>query len=83
MERENRYLVLKRKDIDLLPTESKLKLNNILLELSSIKQPDKDLDSGDCADIDCVVVEKDWPMYNQVWQMISDWVEFESYGPSA
>ena len=33
-----------------------------------------DMDTGSKGEIDCVVVERDWPMYEQVWQLIEDWV---------
>ena len=69
MERENRYLVLKRKDIDkYLSDEGKEALDNILMALAIAKQPN--IDTGAEATIDCVVVEKDWPIYEQVWGLI-------------
>lgn len=67
--RENRYLVLKRKEISkYLSDEAKTELDNILTALAVAKQPD--IDTGAKAEIDCVVVEKDWPMYEAVWGMI-------------
>ena len=74
MERENRYIVLKRKDIDKhLTDEAKEELENILMALSIAKQPD--IDTGAEAEIDCVVVEKDWPMYEKTWRSIEEWVD--------
>jgi hypothetical protein len=72
MERENRYLVLKRKDLELLSDEAKEELEDIVFAVGLAK-------SGGFEDpkegaIDCAVVERDWPMYEQVWQMVEDWV---------
>lgn len=73
MERENRYIVLKRKDIDkYLTDEGKEELENIITALAIAKQPD--IDTGATGEIDCVVVEKDWPMYEATWVMIEKWV---------
>ena len=74
MQRENRYLVLKRKDIDkYLSVGAKKELDNILMAMAIAKQPD--IDTGTGGEIDCVVVEKDWPMYEQVWELIEQWVD--------
>lgn len=74
MERENRYLVLKRKDIDkYLSDEAKEELDNILMALAIAKQPG--IDTGAEGEIDCVVVEKDWPMYEATWKAIEGWVD--------
>jgi len=74
MQRENRYIVLKRKDIDnYLGAEAKEELDNILMALAIAKQPD--IDTGVEGEIDCVVVEKDWPMYEDTWKAIEQWVD--------
>lgn len=73
MERENRYIVIKRKDVDkYLSQDGKEELENILMSLSIAMQPD--IDTGAQGEIDCVVVEKDWPMYEDVWGMIESWL---------
>lgn len=74
MQRENRYLVLKRRDIEeYLSDEAKEELENIVMALSIAKQPD--IDTGAKAEIECVVVEKDWPMYESTWDEIAAWVD--------
>lgn len=78
--RENRYLVLKRRDIEeYLSDEAKEELENILIALSVAKQPD--IDTGAKAEVECVVVEKDWPMYELVWREIEGWVSSKSPDP--
>lgn len=65
MERENRYLVIKCKDaIEALTVEQREALSSIAIavtahRLNNGKQP-----------LDAVVVESDWPEYEQVWGMI-------------
>jgi len=74
MQRENRYLVLKRKDIEkYLTDEAKEELENIVIALSIAKQPD--IDTGAKSEVECVVVEKDWPMYESTWREIEAWVD--------
>ena len=73
MQREKRYVVLKKKDIEeYLTNEAKEELENILMALSIAKQPD--IDTGAKAELECVVVEKDWPMYESTWDEIEAWV---------
>lgn len=55
-EREERYIVVKRKNLDAL--DERL-LRELLGELS-------------IPIVDCAVVEADWPEYEPVWQMIED-----------
>lgn len=69
--REKRYIVIKRKDLELLTREAIEDLENILMAIAIAKQPD--LDTGAEGEISCVVVERDWPMYETVWKMIQDW----------
>lgn len=72
MERENRYLVLKRKHLEMLSDSAKEELENIVFAVGLARMTD--MDTGSKGEIDCVVVERDWPMYEQVWQLIEDWV---------
>ena len=69
-ERENRYLVLKRKDIErsLTPTEQ-----NILLQLTGKIYLDR-MEEGR-GGLRCVVVESDWPEYKPTWAAIQARVE--------
>lgn len=63
--RENRYIVLKRSDIDrYLSMESKRELLEICEQLQQGRLND------DRADLKCVIVESDWPEYEAVWDMI-------------
>ena len=71
MERENRYLVLKRSDIEkYLNSDDKLRLNRIARDI----QTERMQDNRD-PEMECVIVERDWPMYEETWKSIEDWVE--------
>ena len=65
MEREDRYLVFKRKDIEELFTEeAKAELRTLasaMYQARSIAGKSK---------LNCVIVEDDWPEYEEVWDMI-------------
>lgn len=76
MELENRYLVIKRKHLELLTPEAKEELENIVTAISISRQPD--IDTGADGEIDCVVIEKDWPEFKPVLKMLSDRVDKES-----
>lgn len=56
-QRENRYLVFKIKDIE--AADSKMPIKEILTSIS-LELPDRQY----------VVVESDWPEYEQVWNML-------------
>lgn len=71
MEREDKYLVIKRADAEKhLTDEAKHELASIAEAVyiartrADEKQPLK-----------CVVVESDWPMYEAVWKLIEAWVD--------
>ena len=69
MKRENRYVVIKRKDIDkYLPDEMRRQLGFIIKAITHKRAIE------DKKPIDCVVVESDWPMYEETWQEIEQWV---------
>jgi hypothetical protein len=61
---EQRYIVLKCKDLDYLDNESIVQLNNIQIAI----------DDGRASDgkppLNAVVVEEDWPEYEMVWRSI-------------
>ena len=67
-QRENRYIVIKRKHLELLTDQAKETLENIIHAIAIARQPD--MDTGMKGEIDCVVVERDWPEYEKVWAMI-------------
>jgi len=72
-EREDRYLVLKRSDIQELNFNWQTVLERVADEIGAIRMErgKKETVPG----IQCVVVEKDWPEYEQVWEMIKKRVE--------
>lgn len=72
--RENRYLVLKRKDIFAYLNEEERKT---LSNLVSLIYNGRDDDMHHV--LECVVVEKDWPEYQPTWKLIE---ERMSNGPS-
>lgn len=66
-ERENRYLVLKNKDIDRYLTEEQ---RDVLQRLRLQIEAGRIEDHREVRDF--VVVESDWPEYERVWQMIEE-----------
>ncbi|AAX78676.1 protein of unknown function [Pseudotevenvirus RB43] len=71
MNRENRYAVIKLSDTDHMDYDDQLKLRALLrkLEKSRVKRGKEPLKA--------VVVEHDWPEYEQVWKMIETRVDKE------
>lgn len=70
MEREDRYLIFKRTDIEELFTdEAKAELQT----LSAAMRQARSLE--DKRPLKCVVVEDDWPEYETVWNMIEKRVD--------
>lgn len=67
MERENRYLVLKLKDIDNALTETEL---SILILLS--QKVDHYRTEIGKEWLNAVVVESDWPEFEPTWKAIED-----------
>lgn len=63
--KEDRYLVIKRSDIELFMTGAG---KNELYRFAAI------IESGRVREkktpLECVVVESDWPIYNDVWKMV-------------
>ena len=76
--RENRYLVIKRKDIDAY-IESQV-LKNDLEDLCTLINMGRSLDGK--STLRCVVIEEDWPEYETVWKMLEDRVNNERRGTS-
>ena len=70
MIREYRYTVLKNKDIiHSLDRKEIMQLGKILDKINLFRK------KRGKEKIDCVVVEDDWPMYNDVWKMIEEEVD--------
>ncbi len=69
MKREDRYLVFKMKDVEkYLTTEGINQLMYLELDVTTERKADGK------KPLQCVVVEKDWPMYEDTWEQIENWV---------
>lgn len=79
-EREDRYLVIKRSDINEYfksdPFHSKSPLKSAL-RLASNAISEHRCGSGK-EPLECIVVESDWPIYNDVWKMVEAIAKGES-----
>lgn len=65
MERENRYLVVKLKDAhDYLDEQDRHLLDALAKRVEIARK------AAGKRDLQCVVVEDDWPEYEAVWKMI-------------
>lgn len=62
--RENRYLVIKHKDFDKLSRPLREEFERVATKVCD------DIRDIRGANLECVVVESDWPEYEIVWQMI-------------
>lgn len=73
MEREERYVVLKIKDIEhFLSTSQKDDLHDIRRTIDAYRRMTKK------GELKAVVVESDWPEYERVWKMIEARVNMEN-----
>jgi hypothetical protein len=65
--RENRYLVFKRKDIAKYLNQE---------DVCNLVHISNDIKDGRVEDgkegLSCVVVESDWPIYEKVWSMVEE-----------
>lgn len=68
-QREERYIVLKNKDIQFLSNEQKQQLKDICHTIEVIRA------ERSAAPMECVVVEHDWPEYEYVWGLIQHRME--------
>lgn len=59
--RENRYHVLKSKDVEQLPAKHKQRLAQIEQAVFAVRKGKQ---------LECVVVESDWPIYEATWQQV-------------
>lgn len=66
---DSRYIVLKYTDIEEAFTETEI---SILYELLDKYDVYRTIHT-DKGFLHTVVVEKDWPMYEDVWKMIEEW----------
>ena len=72
MIREDRYIVVKRKDaVAALTTDERIILSNLCGKINCYRR------SADKLPLECVVVESDWPEYEQTWQDIERRVKSE------
>lgn len=82
MEREERYIVLKKSDLKAAVASGRLlpedldEINNLQASLTT----QRFLDGK--KPFECVVVESDWPEYEKVWRMIEDRVDGFGARPS-
>lgn len=70
MERENRYIVIKKSDLKAALKTGRL-TNGAALTIEDVVErvrTQRFVDSK--AELECVVVERDWPEYEMVWKMI-------------
>lgn len=72
-EREERYRVLKIKDVEAALTSNEIELlNRLSHKVADYRQGwEKDY-------LECVAVESDWPIYEQVWEMVQRMAEGET-----
>jgi len=73
MERENRYLVLKKHDLDMalsvVDPEVKRGFERVVEAVEILRK------FREAQPLDCVVVESDWPEYEPTWQAIEKRVD--------
>ena len=70
MKRENRYLVFKNSDVKrYLTPEAQIELSQIARTITGARKGQRR------GELQCVVVESDWPEYDHVWELIRMRVE--------
>lgn len=75
-EREERYLVIKRSDIEsYLSTKEQDKLYHLAEVVADARSEDKR------PPLECVCVEGDWPIYDEVWSMVRNVAEGKTFKP--
>lgn len=62
--RQNRYVVFKRKDLFALTLDQRQQLGEITRAVRAYRA------TRGVAELECVVVESDWPMYENTWELI-------------
>ncbi len=71
MNLENRYVVIKRKDLKGLPEHLHRALTNAVAH-ANCKRKERG-----ASQLECLVVERDWPEYDPVLEMVSQRVDAE------
>lgn len=71
--REDRYIVLKRRDVKNALTD----LEQDILSMIQYKISKYRVEIMDKDNLRCVVVEEDWPEYEKIWDMIEERVKSE------
>lgn len=68
--REQRYVVLKKRDVD------KYLSDNQKIELRKITESIRKNRLNQCRpELECAVIESDWPIYDQAWNLIEDFFD--------
>jgi regulator of replication initiation timing len=75
MQKENRYYVLKRADLDIALDKGLINSNDVDTLRRIHKSCATARDQVGKKGQDYIVVESDWPMYELVWEYISCWAE--------
>ena len=75
MERENRYIVIKRADLKAAVKSGRLTQGSVLVigDIAERIKTQRFVDNK--AELETVVVERDWPEYEMVWKMIASRVD--------
>lgn len=68
---EVKYLVLKWEDIDNSLSDSEI---SMLIAMTDVIAADRRAMNKE-PNSEYVVVSKKWPMYEQVWKLVEDWVD--------
>lgn len=71
MKRENRYYVAKRKDIDMALNAAEYKIFQVIV--NKIQDYREYIEEN--PNKKYVVVSEDWPMYEDTWKAIEEWVD--------
>lgn len=69
-QRQDRYIVIKRSDVEKLPYRGQERLNDVCEAINNERKI-----SGKKKH-NYVVVSDSWPMYEFVWKMIEEWVKY-------
>jgi len=71
MKRENKYLIIKHEDVNKYLTQEE---KSILLDIATTVALGR-ADDGKEVFKEYVVVAEDWPMYEDTWKAIEEWVD--------
>lgn len=82
MKREERYIVIKISDIDHAIDENLLAQDDYWILRDILEAVRKARRQRNKNELECVVVESDWPEYEIVWKMIEDRVDAKENSPT-